>query len=71
MHNPPASCPDLQLENERLKLENGQVRQIASLHYNMVIAEENVKLKLENKVLRVQNDALCGKLISDTDKKHA
>ncbi|XVE61044.1 hypothetical protein DITRI_Ditri06bG0008800 [Diplodiscus trichospermus] len=60
----------VQLENERLKDENALLRENANLSRNMtLLAEENAKLKIENKVLMVQNDALCGKIISDDGKK--
>ncbi|XVF56246.1 hypothetical protein PTKIN_Ptkin06aG0103400 [Pterospermum kingtungense] len=58
------------LENEKLKYENASLRKHANLSSNLpLLAEENAKLKIENKVLKVQNDALCGKIISDNDKK--
>ncbi|OMO60183.1 hypothetical protein COLO4_33910 [Corchorus olitorius] len=59
----------VQLENEKLKDENASLRKNADVNHNLLL-EENAKLKLENKVLKVQNDALCGKIISDNDKKH-
>ncbi|XWS59045.1 hypothetical protein CRYUN_Cryun08bG0087500 [Craigia yunnanensis] len=60
----------VRLENEKLKDENSALRKNANLNSNLpLLAEENAKLKIENKVLEVQNDALCGKIISDNDKK--
>ncbi|KAE8664314.1 RNA-directed DNA polymerase [Hibiscus syriacus] len=62
----------LRLENETLKAENASLRKSANLNSDVPgLLEENAKLKLENKVLKVQNDALCGKIISDNDKKQA
>ncbi|XP_039023844.1 uncharacterized protein LOC120156610 [Hibiscus syriacus] len=62
----------LRLENETLKAENASLRKSVNLNNGVPrLLEENAKLKLENKVLRVQNDALCGKIISDNDKKEA
>ncbi|PPD90485.1 hypothetical protein GOBAR_DD12579 [Gossypium barbadense] len=61
----------LLLENEKLKDENASLRKNANPNCNLPqLAEENAKLRIENKVLKVQNDALCGKIISDDDKKH-
>ncbi|XP_022743364.1 uncharacterized protein LOC111294351 [Durio zibethinus] len=57
------------LENERLKDENASLRKNAYLNNLTLLAEENAKLRTENKVLKVQNDALCGKIISDNEKK--
>ncbi|XVF07147.1 hypothetical protein REPUB_Repub06bG0113600 [Reevesia pubescens] len=60
----------VRLENEKLKEENASLRKDAKVNgYLPLLVEENVKLKIENKVLKVQNDALCGKIISDNDKK--
>ncbi|XP_022746111.1 uncharacterized protein LOC111296210 isoform X4 [Durio zibethinus] len=60
----------VQLENEKLKDENASLRKYANLNgYLPLLAEENANLKIENKVLKVQNDALCGKIISENDKK--
>ncbi|KAE8663443.1 RNA-directed DNA polymerase [Hibiscus syriacus] len=62
----------LRLENEKLKAENASLRKNANLNGNVPqLLAENASLKLENKVLKVQNDALCGKIISDNDKKRA
>lgn len=59
-----------QLENEKLKYENASLRKNANLNSDFpLLAEENAKLKIENKVLKVQNDALCGKIISENEKK--
>ncbi|KAB2046254.1 hypothetical protein ES319_D01G220900v1 [Gossypium barbadense] len=61
----------MRLENEKLKDENASLRKNANPNCNLPqLAEENAKLRIENKVLKVQNDALCGKIISDDDKKH-
>lgn len=58
--------PDLQLENQRLMFENAQLRHTASLENNFSqLIEENERLELENRVLRVQMNALCGKIIND------
>ncbi|KAK9005763.1 hypothetical protein V6N11_043183 [Hibiscus sabdariffa] len=60
----------MRLENEKLKDENASLRKNEDLNSVLPqLAEENLKLRNENKVLRVQNDALCGKIISDNDKK--
>ncbi|XWS43083.1 hypothetical protein CRYUN_Cryun16bG0071100 [Craigia yunnanensis] len=60
----------LRLENEKLKDENASLRKNGNLNSNLsLLTEENAKLRTENKVLKVQNDALCGKIISDNDKK--
>ncbi|XP_017623025.1 uncharacterized protein LOC108467066 isoform X2 [Gossypium arboreum] len=60
----------MRLENEKLKDENASLRKNANPNCNLPqLAEENAKLRIENKVLKVQNDALCGKIISDDDKK--
>ncbi|KAE8666891.1 RNA-directed DNA polymerase [Hibiscus syriacus] len=62
----------LRLENAKLKAENASLRKSANLNSNVLqLLAENANLKLENKVLKVQNDALCGKIISDNDKKRA
>ncbi|XWS65358.1 hypothetical protein CRYUN_Cryun05aG0105900 [Craigia yunnanensis] len=58
------------LENEKLKDENASLKKNTNLNNLALLAEENAKLRSENKVLKVQNDALCGKIISDNDKKH-
>ncbi|KAE8653842.1 RNA-directed DNA polymerase [Hibiscus syriacus] len=55
----------MRLENEKLKDENASLRKNANLNSNLPqLAEENAKLRIENKVFKVQNDALCGKIIS-------
>ncbi|KAA3456307.1 transcription factor kayak-like [Gossypium australe] len=60
----------LKLENEKLKEENAILRKDANLNSCIPqLLEENAKLKIENKVLKVQNDALCGKIIADNDRK--
>ncbi|XP_039007686.1 uncharacterized protein LOC120135482 [Hibiscus syriacus] len=60
----------MRLENEKLKDENASLRKNADLNSNLPqLAEDNAKLRIENKVLKVQNDALCGKIISDNDMK--
>ncbi|XVE95832.1 hypothetical protein REPUB_Repub02eG0167600 [Reevesia pubescens] len=60
----------MRLENEKLKDENASLRKNANLNSDLSqLVEENAKLKIENKVLKVQNDALCGKIICDNDKK--
>ncbi|KAE8704666.1 RNA-directed DNA polymerase [Hibiscus syriacus] len=60
----------MRLENEKLKDENAFLRENADLNGNLPhLAEDNAKLRIENKALKVQNDALCGKIISDNDKK--
>ncbi|KAE8731222.1 RNA-directed DNA polymerase [Hibiscus syriacus] len=60
----------MSLENKKLKDENASLRKNANLNNNLPqLAEENAKLRTENKVLKVQNDALCGKIISDHEKK--
>ncbi|KAL4377594.1 hypothetical protein GQ457_02G025490 [Hibiscus cannabinus] len=60
----------VRLENEKLKDENAALRKNADLNSNLTqLAEENAKLRTENKVLKVQNDALCGKIISDNEKE--
>lgn len=65
------ASPDLQLENQRLTFENAQLRQNASMNHKVSqLAEDNGRLKLENRVLKVQIDALCGKVINDTGKNH-
>ncbi|EOY14248.1 hypothetical protein QUC31_010657 [Theobroma cacao] len=60
----------LRLENEKLRDENASLRKNANLNNNLSLLEdENARLRIENKVLKVQNDALCGKIISDNGKK--
>ncbi|XP_021283162.1 rab11 family-interacting protein 3-like isoform X2 [Herrania umbratica] len=60
----------LRIENEKLKDENASLRKNANLNNNLSqLEDENARLRIENKVLKVQNDALCGKIISDKDKK--
>ncbi|XP_017976195.1 PREDICTED: uncharacterized protein LOC18594951 isoform X5 [Theobroma cacao] len=59
----------LRLENEKLKDENASLRKNANLNNLSLLEAENARLRIENKVLKVQNDALCGKIISDNDKK--
>ncbi|GMJ02379.1 hypothetical protein HRI_003907100 [Hibiscus trionum] len=60
----------MRLENEKLKDENASLRKNANLNSNLPqLAEENAKLRIENKVLKVQNDALCGKIIIEHGKK--
>ncbi|KAL4311180.1 hypothetical protein GQ457_01G012960 [Hibiscus cannabinus] len=60
----------MRLENEKLKDENASLRKNANLNSNLPqLVEENAKLRIENKVLKVQNDALCGKIIIDSGKK--
>lgn len=61
----------MRLENEKLKDENSSLRKNVNSNSLQLLAEENAKLKIENKVLKVQNDALCGKIISDNENKHA
>ncbi|XVF40946.1 hypothetical protein PTKIN_Ptkin01aG0241800 [Pterospermum kingtungense] len=60
----------VRLENEKLKDENASLRKNVNLNNLALLAEENAKLRIENKVLQVQNDALCGKIISDNENKH-
>ncbi|XP_022765994.1 uncharacterized protein LOC111310884 isoform X2 [Durio zibethinus] len=60
----------VRLENEKLKDETASLKKNANLNgYLAQLSEENARLRIENKVLKVQNDALCGKIISDNDKK--
>ncbi|KAE8683539.1 RNA-directed DNA polymerase [Hibiscus syriacus] len=60
----------MRLENEKLKDENASLRKNANLNSDVPqLVEENAKLRTENKVLKVQNDALCGKIISDHGMK--
>ncbi|GKV24590.1 hypothetical protein SLEP1_g34183 [Rubroshorea leprosula] len=65
------ACSDLQHENTMLRYQNAQLRQNPSLDCRIIqLVNENGRLELENRKLRVQNDALCGKIIKDNDKKH-
>ncbi|KAE8661184.1 RNA-directed DNA polymerase [Hibiscus syriacus] len=60
----------VRLENEKLKDENAALRKNVDLNSHLTqLVEENAELRTENKVLKVQNDALCGKIISDNEKK--
>ncbi|XVE61057.1 hypothetical protein DITRI_Ditri06bG0009400 [Diplodiscus trichospermus] len=60
----------LRLEIEKLRDENALLRMNASISSDIaLLVDEVAKLKTENKVLKVQNDALCGKIISDNGKK--
>lgn len=61
--------PDLQLENQRLVFENSQLRQTANMNEKISqLIEENGMLELENRVLKVQTNAMCGKLINDDER---
>ncbi|KAK6244249.1 hypothetical protein QUC31_010658 [Theobroma cacao] len=48
----------LRLENEKLKDENASLRKNANLNNLSLLEAENARLRIENKVLKVQNDAL-------------
>lgn len=61
----------MRLENMKLKDVNAALRKNADLNSNLTqLVEETAKLRSENEVLKVQNDALCGKIISGSEKKH-
>ncbi|XP_021288099.1 uncharacterized protein LOC110419401 [Herrania umbratica] len=58
--------PELQLENQRLKDENVRLRNKVDVNdYSSQLIKENGSLRIENMVLRVQNDALCEKIAND------
>ncbi|KAK6231078.1 hypothetical protein QUC31_002596 [Theobroma cacao] len=56
-------------ENQKLKDENAQLRQMVKLSGEpLKLVQENGKLKHENMLLKVQIDALCGKIVDDNRK---
>ncbi|XWS27531.1 hypothetical protein CRYUN_Cryun26dG0123300 [Craigia yunnanensis] len=58
--------PDLRLENQMLKDENDKLRKKVEIDDDSsLLTEDNRNLKFENMVLRVQIDALCGKIAND------
>ncbi|GKV45691.1 hypothetical protein SLEP1_g52749 [Rubroshorea leprosula] len=62
---------DLRKENQKLQNENDLLRRNMGMDsQRLQLMEENLKLKHEIKVLKVQVDALCEKLIIDNSKNH-
>ncbi len=59
-----AKSPPIQLENQRLRIENDLLK---AVQQPQLTFDELVQLKLENRVLRVQTDALCGKILQGCD----
>ncbi|XVE98940.1 hypothetical protein REPUB_Repub03eG0152500 [Reevesia pubescens] len=63
------NSPHLCHENQKLKDENAQLRKIVKLSDEPIkLVEENAKLQLENMLLIVQIDALCGKIVDENSK---
>ncbi|XP_021298813.1 uncharacterized protein LOC110427581 isoform X2 [Herrania umbratica] len=57
---------NLSHENQKLKDENAQLRQMVKLSGEpLKLVQENGKLQHENMLLKVQIDALCGKIVDD------
>ncbi|GKV24558.1 hypothetical protein SLEP1_g34156 [Rubroshorea leprosula] len=62
---------DLREEHRKLQNENDLLRRSMGMDgQRLQLIEENVKLKHENRVLKVQVDALCEKLITENSRNH-
>ncbi|GLT98881.1 hypothetical protein SLE2022_163560 [Rubroshorea leprosula] len=62
---------DLREEHQKLQNENDLLRRSMGMDgQRLQLIEENVKLKHENRVLKVQVDALCEKLITENSRNH-
>ncbi|XVF77929.1 hypothetical protein PTKIN_Ptkin14bG0087600 [Pterospermum kingtungense] len=62
--------PDLSHENQKLRKENAELREAVNLSGEpLKLVEENAKLRYENLFLKVQIDALCGKIVDESRKK--
>ncbi|XP_022718132.1 uncharacterized protein LOC111276647 isoform X3 [Durio zibethinus] len=61
--------PDMCQENQKLKDENAQLTEMVKLSDEQLkIVKENGKLHHENMLLKVQIDALCGKIVHQNSK---